>query len=98
MDGQVTELCRDFIAGVTLLCELSRYLVADFCMTANAIVKHLDIFKDDLSRLLPCGEAIMMQAFRLQRAKEAFHRRIAPRGQAARSQQFPFRLIDVCIP
>ena len=53
-------------------------------MSANAIVKHLDIFKDDLPSLLTRGEAVMMQAFCLQRAKEAFHRRIAPRGQAAR--------------
>ena len=67
-------------------------------MAANAIVKHFDIFKDDLPCLLTLGEAVMMQAFRLQRAKEAFHRRVVPRGQAARSQQIPFRLIDVCMP
>ena len=47
-------------------------------MMTNPIVKRLDIFKDDLSRLLTRGEAVMMQTFRLQRTKEAFHRRIVP--------------------
>ena len=59
-------------------------------MTPDTIVKHLDVFKDDLSGLLTGGEAVMMQAFRFERAKEALHRRIA--------QQFPLRRIEVFMP
>ncbi len=59
-------------------------------MTPDTTVEHLDVFKDYLPVLLTGGKAVVMQAFRFERAKEALHRRV--------SQQFPFRLIDVFMP
>ena len=34
------------IVNVILIGEVSRYLVADFCVLTNAIIKHFKIFKD----------------------------------------------------
>ena len=86
------------MAGIKLVSEIGGRLIADFRVTPDTIVKHLDVFKNHLPGVFTRGEAIVMQAFGFQCAKETFHRRIAPQGQATRSQQFPFRLIDVCMP
>jgi hypothetical protein len=76
-------------AGVKLVSEIREYLIADFRMTSNTILEHLDVFKDHLPSLLTGGIAVVMQAFRFEHAKEALHRCI---------EQFPFRLIDVFMP
>ena len=79
MGGQVIELCRKRLPlGVILVSEISRHLIAYFCMTANAIVEHLDIFKDNLPCLLTGEKAVMMQAFCFESPKEALHRGIVP--------------------
>ena len=69
--------------------EVGGYLVADFRMTPDTIVKHLDVFKDDLSGLLTSCEAVMMQAFRFERAKEALHWRIVPAVSVAVLRSVP---------
>lgn len=66
------------LAGVKLVSEISRDLVAYFRMAPDTIVEHLDVFKDHLPRLLAGGKAVVMQAFRFERAKEALHRGIVP--------------------
>ena len=60
---------RLFLAGIKLVGEVGGYLIADFRMTPNTLVKHLDVFKDHLPGLLPGSEAIMMQAFRFECTK-----------------------------
>jgi hypothetical protein len=58
-------------------------------MTLDAIVKHLDVFKDHGSCLLTSGKAVVMQAFCFERAKEALHRCIVPVAAfPAHSQKF----------
>ena len=47
-------------------------------MTPDTIVEHLNVFKDHLLGLLTGGEAVMMQTFRFERAKETLHWRIVP--------------------
>ena len=60
------DYARYLTVGVKLLSEISRYLIADFCMTTGAIIEHLDIFKDRPPRLFTGGETVVMQALRLQ--------------------------------
>lgn len=80
MDGhKSSRLCRRlFSVGIKLVSEINGYLIADFRMTPDTIVEHLDVFKGHLPGLLTGGKAIVMQAFRFERAKEALHRRIVP--------------------
>ena len=54
--------------------------MTDFRVAADAIVKHFNVFKAYLPGVLWGGEAVVMQALRLQRTEETFHRRIAPQG------------------
>ena len=64
MDGQVDWIMQQIVScRHKLVGEVGGYLIADFRMAPNAIVKHLDVFKDHLPGLLPGSEAIMMQAF-----------------------------------
>ena len=47
-----------------------------FCISANAIVKHLNIFKRNSAGFGSCFKFVVVPALILQRAKEALHRRI----------------------
>ena len=77
--GRSSKLCRRLLSGgIKLVSEISGYLIADFRMTPDMIVEHLDVFKGHLSGPLTGGEAVVMQAFRFECAKEALHRRIVP--------------------
>jgi hypothetical protein len=49
-------------AGVKLVSEISGYLIANFRMTPDAIVEHLNVFKDHLPSLLTSGKAVVMSA------------------------------------
>ena len=64
--------------GIKLVSEIRGHLIADFRMAPDTVVEHLDVFKDYLPSLLTGGKAVVMQAFRFERAKEALHRRIVP--------------------
>ena len=68
------------------------------CLLPDAVVKDFDVFCDLVPRLLAGSETPVMHQFSFQRAPATFHRRVMPRGQASRSQQLPFRLIDTRIP
>jgi hypothetical protein len=65
-------------AVIKLLGEMSRDLIANFRMSPSTIVEHFDIFKHDLPSLFACCKTVVMQTLALQRAEEAFHRRIVP--------------------
>lgn len=87
----LNNICHGLLhAGVKLVSEISRYLVAYFHMTSNTIVEHLDVFKDHLPGLLTGGKTVVMQTFRFDCAKKL--------SIGALSQQFPFWLIDVFMP
>jgi len=75
VNGQV--ICLN-CCGVTLEGEFRWNLVANLCVTTDAIVEHLDVLEHDLLGLLTSLEAIVVQAFGFDRAKEAFHRRVVP--------------------
>ena len=47
-------------------------------MPPDTIVEHLDVFKHDLHCMLAGFKFEVMQAFRFERAEEAFHWRIVP--------------------
>jgi hypothetical protein len=54
-----------------LVSEIRGYSIANFRMTSDAIVEHLDVFKDHLPSMLTVGKAVVMRAFRLERTKIA---------------------------
>ena len=66
-------------------------------MTPDAVIEHLNVLKHNLPRMVTGFKFEVMQAFSFKRAEETFHRCVVPRGQAARSQQSPLRLMDVFI-
>ena len=63
--------------------EICGNLVADLCVPTDAVVKHLNVFKDHSPGLLAIGKAIVMQAFGFKRAKEAFHRGVVAKPQVS---------------
>lgn len=70
--GKSSRLCRRLLSvGIKLVSEISGYLIADFRMTLDTIVEHLDVFKGHLPGLLTGGKAIVMQAFPFERAKSS---------------------------
>jgi hypothetical protein len=78
VDGQVGDYAAGSCLGAELSSAISRCSVANLCMTPDAVVEHLDVFKDHLPGLLMAPKAVMMQTLSLDRAKETFHRRIIP--------------------
>jgi len=64
--GKSSALCRKLL----LAREISGCLIANFRMMPDALVKHLDVFKDDLPGLLACSKVVVMQAFRFERTKK----------------------------
>jgi YVTN family beta-propeller protein len=61
-------------ASVKLVSEISEHLIADFRMTPDTIVDRVDVSKDHLPSLLTGDRAVVMQAFRFERAKEVLYR------------------------
>jgi len=49
-------------AGIKLASAISGRLIADFRMTPDTIVEHLDVFEDHLPSLLTGGKAVVMKA------------------------------------
>ena len=67
-------------------------------MQPLSVVKHFDILKGRRRHLLARCKAQAMHSLILEAVEPALGRRIAPRGQAPRSQQFPLRLIEQIMP
>ena len=79
MDRQVVSLSSILLLFFhTSFSKLIRNLVVEFCMPAKTILKHLNILKRDALGIFSDSEFIVMQAFILQCAKEAFHWCVIP--------------------
>ena len=77
MDGQVLSLCSiSFYFFYAKFSKVSGDLILQLRMSANTIVKHLNIFKRNRSGFGSGFKFLVVQALILQRAKEALHRRI----------------------
>jgi IS30 family transposase len=61
-------------------------------VSALSIVKHFDVVKDISSGEIACFVDTFSYTFFFQATKERLGNRIAPQGQASRSQQFPREL------
>ena len=69
MDGQVVRLCSSLLSvAIKLFSEISWYLVADFGVATDTIVKNLDVLEDYLACLFAAFKAVVMQALCLERA------------------------------
>ena len=58
--------------NVILIGDISMTLVVDFCMSSDTVVKHCHVFEDDASSIDSSFKSIVMQTFRVKRAKETY--------------------------